>query len=89
MNYETAPGDLNERTGGFLQSSLYQKFTVFLFPNQKSAISAATSPNSTAKARMNLVLLGCEYIGYVNKLIRTDLVNKTSGIESSPVLSNM
>ena len=58
-----------------------------LSPNRKSTISATTSPNCIAKTRMNLFLLDCEYSGYVNKLIRTDLVNKILGRESSRVLA--
>ena len=49
---------------------------MFLSPNRKSTISAATSPKCIAKARMNLIFLGCEYSGHVDKMIRTDLVNK-------------
>ena len=52
---------------------------MFLSLNRKSIISAATSPNCKTKARINLFLLGCEYSGYVNKLLRTDLVNKILG----------
>ena len=49
---------------------------MFLSSNRKSTISAAASPNCITKARMNLFLLGFEYSGCVNKLIRTDLVNR-------------
>ena len=41
-----------------------------------------------SKARLNLFLSGFEYSGYVNKLIRTDLVSRTLGHESPPVFSN-
>ena len=61
---------------------------MFLFPNPKSTISAGKSPKCIAKARMNLFLSGFEYSGYVNKLIRTDLVSRTLGHESSPVFSH-
>ena len=61
---------------------------MFLSPNRKSTISVAISSNYIAKARVNLSVLGCEYSGYINKLIGTDLVNKVSGHESSLVLSN-
>ena len=49
-------------------------------------MSAATSPNCKAKARVNLFLIGCECSGYVNSLTGTDLVNKISGREFSLVL---
>ena len=65
-----------------------QENRMSLSANQTSTISAATSPNCIAKARMNLFLLGCESSGYINKLFGTDLVKKILDLESSPVLSN-
>ena len=61
---------------------------MFLPPKQQSTISAATLPNYIVKARTNLFLLGCEYLGYVIKLTGTDLVNKIENRESSSVFSN-
>ena len=59
-----------------------------LCPNRNRTMSAATLPNSIAKARMSPFLSGYKYLGYVSKLTGADLVNKIFGRESSPVLSN-
>ena len=55
---------------------------MLLSPNRKSTVAAATLPNCIVKVRMNLFLSDCEYLGYVNKLIGTDLVKKILGRES-------
>ena len=52
---------------------------MFLFPNRKTNMSAAASPTYLAKSRGNLVLLACEYSGYVKKVVGKDLVNKRFG----------
>ena len=80
---------MSETSPGILKSGFISKMPrIILSLNRMSTISAATSQNCIAKAGMNLFSLDCEYSGYVNKLIQTDLFNKVLSREPSPVLSN-
>ena len=67
-------------------SKMTRESRIFLSANRKGTISAETSPNCIAKAKMNLFLL--IFMIYSNKLFGTDLVNKILDLESSPALSN-